>query len=112
MKTTIFATLTLACVIGLALGQFGYPSFGAGQSQGEGLGGSMFIYYVLTFITLWVNSVDEKLMVFSYFSHKTEFVFSCKLSPFACQTLLSVLGEIRKYFNMLSAEIVSQSTKH
>ena len=64
MKTVIFATLALACVIGLALGQFGYPSFGAQQSQGEGLGGSMFIKYVLTFTTLWANSADKKLMVF------------------------------------------------
>ena len=36
----------------------------------------------LTFTTLWTNSADNKLTTFfSYFSQKTGFDISCKLSP-------------------------------
>ena len=35
---------------------------------------------VLTITTLYVNSADNKLMIFSYFYQKTGFDISCKLS--------------------------------
>ena len=31
--------------------------------------------------SFWANSVDVKLVIFSYFSQKTGFDISCKLSP-------------------------------
>ena len=38
--------------------------------------------YRLTFTTLWAHSAEDKLVIFfSYFSHKTGFDISCKLSP-------------------------------
>ena len=36
---------------------------------------------VLTFTTIWANSADNKLVIFSYFSQKTRSDISCKLSP-------------------------------
>ena len=35
----------------------------------------------LTFTTLWANSADDNWWYFSYFSQKTGFDISCKLSP-------------------------------
>ena len=53
-----------------------------------------FVISVLTFTTLWANSADNKLMIFSYFSQKTVFIISCKMSPMEttdmkCQNLFS-----------------------
>ena len=35
----------------------------------------------MTFTTLWANPADETMMMFFYFSQKTGFDISCKLSP-------------------------------
>ena len=45
----------------------------------------------LTFITIWANSADDKLMIFFLFSQKTNFDISCKLSSFS-----GVLGKNKK----------------
>ena len=56
----------------------------------------------LTFTTLWVNSADDKLVIFFLiFSQKKGFDISCKLSSveticMKCQILFS--GKIRKIF--------------
>ena len=40
------------------------------------------LYCGLTFTTPWTHSADDRLVIFfSYFSQKTGFDFSCKLSP-------------------------------
>ena len=61
------------------------------------------------FTTLWANSADDKLVIFFlYFSQKTGFDFSCKLSPkqdLAFQMSNPVFwGKCEKYFKMSSAE--------
>ena len=37
--------------------------------------------FLLTFTTLWANSADDKMVVYSYFSEETGFDILCKLSP-------------------------------
>ena len=49
----------------------------------------------LTFTTFWIDSADNKLMIFSYFSVKIGFEDISK----------PILGENENYFKMLSAEI-------
>ena len=66
----------------------------------------------LTFTTLWADS-EDKLVIFSYFSKKTGFDISCKLSLMEticmkCQILFSGKN-MKKYFSMLSAENFTQS---
>ena len=56
----------------------------------------------MTFITLLAILVDDKSMIFSYFSQKTEFDISWKLSAWNIKT---VFWERWKYFNMSSTEI-------
>ena len=49
----------------------------------------------LTFTTLWANSADDKLIIFlSYFSQKTGFDSSRKLSP--KETIFA--GKVKPYF--------------
>ena len=92
----------------------------------------------LSSTTLWANSADDKLMIFSYFSQKIGFDISCKLS-LKCQNLFSRKNNIfprkqdltfhangdnlhgmpkrvfwdkqGKYFKMSSAENCTQSAK-
>ena len=57
-----------------------------------------------TFITIWANSADDKLMTFFHFPHKTGFDISCKLSPLKttcmeCQILLIICMKCK---NLLS----------
>ena len=63
----------------------------------------------LTFTTLQANSADKKLIIFSYFSQKTGFDISCKLSEIAAYFLKKIR---KKYFKMSSAEISIQHAKH
>ena len=70
-------------------------------------------YCVLTFNSLSANSEDDKFIVlfFSYFSQKTGFDISCKLSPLEticmnCQSLFSGKNKKKKYFKMSSADIL------
>ena len=58
----------------------------------------------LTITTLWANSADDRLMVFSYFSQKIDFDIS------KCQSLFSGRN-MKKYFKMLSAEIFTCHAK-
>ena len=61
----------------------------------------------LTLTTLWANSADDKMMFFfSYFSMKTGFDISCKLSP------LVFRGKIGKNISLSSAEFFTQNAKH
>ena len=55
----------------------------------------------LTFTTLWANSADGILMIFSYFSQKTKFDISCKLNLHEMPK--SVFYE-KQDFNMSSIE--------
>ena len=53
--------------------------------------GQLFQMLYLTLTTLLANSADDKLACFSYFSQKTGFDISCRLSPICmkCQILFS-----------------------
>ena len=70
-------------------------------------------YCILAPLTLWANSVDDKVMIFSYFSQKMGIDISCKLSPLKetihmkCQIPFS--GE--KYFKMSSAGTFTHHAK-
>ena len=54
----------------------------------------------IAFTTLWANSTDDKLMIFSYFSQKIGFDISCKLPPTICMKYQNLSSEkkVRKIF--------------
>ena len=52
----------------------------------------------LTFTILWANSADDKLIFLSYFSPKSGFDISCKLSPFEIICMKCLWGKIREIF--------------
>ena len=58
---------------------------------------------------------DDKLMILSYFSHKTDIDISCKVSPkeiicMKCRILFSAKKQ-DEYLNILSAELLPQHAK-
>ena len=64
---------------------------------------------VITFTTLWTSPADDRLVVLPYFSQKTGFDISCKLSQLEticlkCQILFSVKKKKEKYFKISSAD--------
>ena len=73
--------------------------------------------YSLTFTTLWAHSADDKLVIFFfYFSQKTGFDISCKLSPMDGDNLHEMSNLVfwknkEKKIKMLSAENFTHSAK-
>ena len=65
----------------------------------------------LIFTTLWANSAENKLMIFSYFSLKAGFDNSCKLS--AMEKIFHEMSNpvFLENFSMLSAEKFTQSAE-
>ena len=70
---------------------------------------------MLTFIILWANSADDRLIIYLLFPLKIGFDTSCKLSPketICMRCLILFSGENKKFFKMLSAEIFTQHAEH